>query len=93
MSAARKETRVFRLLNVDGLHARPASLFARAANRYRSEITVEKDGNVVDGKSIMGLLILGAEAGSSLKVTARGEDAAEVLDELERLFKSNFGEE
>jgi len=93
MAGQRKETRVLRVLNELGLHARPASLFAKTAARYDSEITVHKDGNVVNGKSIMGLMMLAAEAGSSLEVTAQGDDAPEVLNELERLFKSKFGEE
>ena len=93
MAAPRKETRVFRVLNELGLHARPASLFVKSANCFVSEITVKRGGNVVNGKSIMGLMMLAAGAGSRLEVTARGEDASEALDELEQLFKSRFQEE
>lgn len=67
-----KLTREFTLLNRYGMHVRPAGLFAKTASRYDAEIEVEKDGNVVSGKSIMALMTLEAVCGSVLKVTAVG---------------------
>ena len=78
------------LLNRYGLHVRPAGLFAREASRFDAEVTVEKDGNVVSGKSIMALMTLEATCGNVLKVTASGPQAAEVLDSLEALVNRKF---
>ena len=85
--------REFKMLNKYGLHARPAALFVKSASRFDSEVTVEKDGNKVSGKSIMGLMTLEASFGSILKVTAQGPDAGEMLDELQALIESKFDEE
>ncbi|MEE2948154.1 MAG: HPr family phosphocarrier protein [Verrucomicrobiota bacterium] len=76
-----------------GLHARPASMFVKKAARFESEILVEKDGEEVNGKSIMGLMMLAAGPGTILTVTAEGSDAAEALNELEQLVNQNFEEE
>ena len=76
-----------------GLHARPASMFVKKATRFKSEILVEKDGEEVNGKSIMGLMMLAAGPGTTLTVTAEGSDAAEALNELEQLVNRNFEEE
>ena len=76
-----------------GLHARPASMFVKKATRFESEILVEKDGEEVNGKSIMGLMMLAAGPGTILTVTAEGSDAAEALNELEQLVNQNFEEE
>jgi phosphocarrier protein HPr len=76
-----------------GLHARPAAMFVRVANRFGAEIWVEKDGEEINGKSIMGLMLLAAGCGSRLKVTAVGDDAAEALKELEALIARKFDEE
>ena len=78
------------LLNKYGMHVRPAGLFAKTASRYDAEIEVEKDGNVVSGKSIMALMTLEATCGSVLKVTAEGPQAEEVLDELAALVARKF---
>lgn len=86
-------TRTFEIRNQYGIHARPAALFVKTAARFDVEVTVEKDGNSVSGKSIMGLMTLEASRGSKLKVTASGPDAQEVLDELQALFESGFDEE
>ena len=75
-----------------GLHARPASLFVRLANRFQCEITVQKGKNKVNGKSIMGIMMLAAGPGSRITVRAVGADAAEALNEIEELVASNFGE-
>jgi phosphocarrier protein len=87
---ADKITREFTLLNKYGMHVRPAGLFAKVASRYDAEVEVEKDGNVVSGKSIMALMTLEATHGAVLKVTATGNQAKEVLDELEALIGRKF---
>jgi phosphocarrier protein len=87
---ADKITREFTLLNKYGMHVRPAGLFAKVASRYDADVEVEKDGNVVSGKSIMALMTLEATHGAVLKVTATGAQAKEVLDELEALIGRKF---
>jgi len=82
-----------KILNQLGIHARPAALIVKASSRFISTITIEKDGNSVSGKSIMGLMTLEASFGSKLRVTIEGEDAEEAMDELIRLFNSRFDEE
>ena len=76
-----------------GLHARPASLFVQTTNKYKSKIRVIKDNLEVDGKSIMGLLMLAAPKGTVLKVVAEGEDEAALVEHLKKLFESRFGED
>ena len=76
-----------------GLHARPAAMFVRVANRFASDILVEKDGEEINGKSIMGLMLLAAGCGSRLKVTATGGDANEMIKSLEELIARKFDEE
>jgi len=71
--------------NKQGLHARPAALFVQLANKFSSAITVSKDGQDVNGKSIMGILMLAAEKGSEILITAEGDDAREALEALEEL--------
>ena len=88
--ADEKQTREFKLQNKYGMHVRPAGLFAKLASRYDSEIEVEKDGNVVSGKSIMALMTLEAVCGTVLKVSAAGPDAKEALDELQALVERKF---
>ncbi len=81
------------IVNVYGLHARPAAEFVKLANRFRSEIWVVKDHLEVNGKSIMGVMMLAAEKGSTITITARGEDAEEAIRELAVLVQRGFGEE
>jgi phosphocarrier protein HPr len=76
-----------------GIHARPAALFVKTANRFECEIFVEKDGERVNGKSIMGLMMLAAGPGSKLLVLAEGEDAAKAVVEIEALIKRKFDED
>jgi phosphotransferase system HPr (HPr) family protein len=76
-----------------GIHARPAAQFVKLASRYSSEIRVEKDGEQVDGKSIMGLMMLAAGHGSVLLLSAEGADAEDALTALEGLVKRNFEED
>ncbi len=100
MSSGRKptesETRVTRDLHVVnklGIHARPAAMFVRIANRFPCHIFVEKDNERVNGKSIMGLMMLAAGPGSKLTVSAEGHEAARAVSELEALVRSKFNEE
>ena len=72
------------------MHVRPAGLFAKTASRYRADVTVEKDGVTVPGRSIMALMTLEAVNGSELIIRATGEEAAKVLDELEALVERKF---
>lgn len=101
MSAARKATdhhpltitKELVVSNKLGVHARPAALFVKTANRFDCEILVEKDGETVNGKSIMGLMMLAAGPGSKLHVQAKGMDAAQAVLELEALMCRKFEEE
>jgi phosphocarrier protein len=76
-----------------GIHARPAAMFVKTANRFDCEVFVEKDGERVNGKSIMGLMMLAAGPGSKILVSVEGKDGAEALDELEALLKRKFDED
>ncbi len=83
-------TKELTLKNKYGMHVRPAGLFAKIASRFNAEVEVEKDGNVVSGKSIMALMTLEAVCGTVLKVSAKGPQAKEVLEELEALVSRKF---
>ncbi|MDD4980759.1 MAG: HPr family phosphocarrier protein [Candidatus Omnitrophica bacterium] len=74
--------------NKQGLHARPAALFVQVANKFDARITVERDKERVNGKSIMGILMLGAEKGSEITVEAEGEDAGLAIIELEKTINN-----
>lgn len=78
------------LRNKYGMHVRPAGLFAKIAARYRADVTVEKDGVVVPGKSIMALMTLEAVNGTTLTIRATGEEAQKAVDELEALVERKF---
>ena len=86
-------SRQFKVLNQYGIHARPAAMFVRTASRYDCDVFVEKGGNRVSGKSIMGLMTLEASRGSKLEVTAQGPGAEEVLNELGELIERRFDED
>jgi phosphocarrier protein HPr len=88
-----KVEREITILNRLGLHARPAAMFVRVAARYRAEIWVDKEGEQVNGKSIMGLMMLAAGQGSKLHIWAEGPDAAEAVRDLEALIKTRFNED
>lgn len=75
--------------NKQGLHARPAALFVQIASRFDSRITVTKDSEVVNGKSIMGILMLGATKGSEIVIEAAGSDAEEAVSELEKIISKD----
>jgi len=76
-----------------GLHARAANLIVQVANRYKAQVTVEKDGMVANAKSIMSLLMLAAGKGSKILIRASGEDAREAVEEIAKLVEGRFGEE
>src|SRR5213593_408711 len=78
------------IVNRLGLHARPAAMFVRIASKFRCEVWVGKEGEEVNGKSIMGLMMLAAGQGSRLQIRCEGPDAEEALSELEALIKSRF---
>ncbi len=83
----------FTIINELGMHARAATRFVQVANRYHADVDVEKDGQTVNGKSIMGVLMLVAAQGSVIRVRARGDDAEEAMAALAELINSKFGEE
>ena len=78
--------------NKMGIHARPAAMIVRVTNKFKSEVYVEKDEEQVNGKSIMGLMMLAAAKGTKVKFLATGEDAAQMLVEIEALFAKKFDE-
>lgn len=79
--------------NAYGLHARPAAEFVKLAGKFESEILVSKDGLEVNGKSIMGVMMLAAEKGSTIQIRARGADARKAVEALVNLVADGFGEE
>lgn len=83
----------FTILNKLGIHARPAAQFVKMANRFQSDIMVEKDGEEVDGKSIMGLMMLAAGHGSVIAVSAEGADEEEALAAIGDLIARKFEED
>ena len=83
----------FTILNKLGIHARPAAQFVKTANRFQCDIYVEKDGEEVDGKSIMGLMMLAAGHGSVISVNAEGADADAALAAIGDLITRKFEEE
>ncbi len=78
--------------NKMGIHARPAAMIVRITNKFKAEVFVEKDDEQVNGKSIMGLMMLAAGKGSKVKFLATGADAAQMMEELEALFARKFDE-
>lgn len=87
------EKAVFKIVNRLGLHARAAAQLVQTANRFAADVTIEKDGNEVNGKSIMGLLMLAAPQGSIISVTVSGNDAAEAMKVIGTLINDGFGED
>ncbi|HVU26183.1 MAG TPA: HPr family phosphocarrier protein [Verrucomicrobiae bacterium] len=86
-------TKELTVSNKLGIHARPAAMFVKTANRFACDIFVEKDGEKINGKSIMGLMMLAAGPGSKLTLHAFGADAQHAIAELEALVKRKFDEE
>ena len=87
------EIQTFTIRNRLGLHARVAALLVKTANRFVSEVTLEKDGLEVNGKSIMGILMLAASKGSKITLKVNGKDSAQAIQVLGRLIEDKFGEE
>jgi phosphocarrier protein len=83
----------FKIVNRLGLHARAAAQLVQTSNRFLSDVTVEKDGDEVNGKSIMGLLMLAAPQGSIIRVRVSGEDAEEAMKVIGTLINDGFGED
>ena len=92
-AAAQKIEKELTVVNRLGLHARPAAMFVRVASRHRAEIWVAKEGEEVNGKSIMGLMMLAAGQGSKLRIRCDGPDADKAMEELEQLIKAGFNED
>jgi phosphocarrier protein len=91
-SAAKTLTKELLVQNKMGIHARPAAMIVRVTNKFKSEVYVEKEEEQVNGKSIMGLMMLAAAKGSTVKFVATGTDAEQMLTELEALFAKKFDE-
>ena len=85
--------REVKIRNPLGLHARAAARFVHTASRFRSRVTVSRNAKSMDGKSILGILLLAASQGAVLRVAAEGEDEAAAVDALATLVESGFGEE
>ncbi len=85
--------RNFVIMNELGLHARAATRFVQTANRFSADIEVEKDGQKVNGKSIMGVLMLVAAKGTTITVRSCGEDAQKAMDALGALIRNKFDED
>jgi len=83
----------FEIVNELGLHARAATKFVQTANKFKCDVDVERDGQVVNGKSIMGVLMLVAAKGTQIIVRGRGADAGECVEALGELVRGRFGEE
>jgi len=90
---AQKIEKELTVVNRLGLHARPAAMFVRIASRHRAEIWVSKEGEEVNGKSIMGLMMLAAGQGSKLRIRCEGPDAEKAMEELEELVNARFNED
>ena len=87
------QTKDLIIQNKSGIHARPAAMFVKVANRFGSDIFVEKDGEKINGKSIMGLMMLAAGPGSKVTVLSKGSDADAAIAELEALVNRKFDED
>ncbi|GAB7027637.1 HPr family phosphocarrier protein [Geotalea toluenoxydans] len=83
----------FTIVNKLGLHARASALFVKTASRFASEIRIEREGVEVNGKSIMGIMMLAAAKGSVIRVKAEGSDEVEVMETLGDLIRNGFGED
>ena len=94
MSGARTAVRrTVEIVNERGLHARASAKFVKTAAQFDAEVTVARDGQCVDARSIMGLMMLGAGPGSQVEIAAEGAQAAEALDTLAQLIADRFDEE
>jgi phosphocarrier protein len=87
------KTATLKIINKAGLHARASTRLVQSANKYRCEVTVSKDGQDVNGKSIMGVLLLVAAKGSTITITCDGDDAPACIESLTQLVQTGFGED
>jgi phosphocarrier protein len=87
------EMQTYTIKNRLGLHARAAALLVKTANKFASEVTIEKDGLEVNGKSIMGILMLAASKGTKITLKVEGRDSVQALQTLGRLIENKFGED
>lgn len=85
--------KIFKITNKHGLHARPAAHLVKVAGQYKSDIKIIKDGYEVNGKSIMGVMMLAAEPGSEVLFVIDGEDEQQALEGIAELFEKNFYED
>lgn len=81
-----------KITNPDGLHARPAAIFVKVANRYTSDLEIKTNDKSVNGKSIIGIMSLGAFYGEEVTLIANGADERELLEDMQKLFENNFQE-
>lgn len=86
-------TRELQIVNKKGLHARASAKFVQCVERFESQVTVTRANETVGGTSIMGLMMLAAAPGTTIKVTAKGKDAAQAMDAIAALVSGRFGEE
>jgi len=93
MSATCEAERTVTIVNKHGLHARPAAEFVKLAGKFRADIFVRKDDLEVNGKSIMGMMMLAAECGTAITIRASGVDATAAVDSLAELIAQRFGED
>ena len=84
--------RSVQIVNKNGLHARPAAEIVKAASKFNADITITRDDLEVNGKSIMGVMMLAAEFGSTVMLRATGPDAEQAIDALSKLIADRFGE-
>ena len=92
-ASAQKAEKEITIVNRLGLHARPAALFVKVASRFRAEVWVKKETEEVNGKSIMGLMMLAAGQGSKLRIRCEGPDADQAIEELEQFINARFNED
>jgi phosphocarrier protein len=92
-ASSQKVSKELTVLNRLGLHARPSAMFVKVCNRHKCDIWVERDGEQVNGKSIMGLMMLAAGQGSRLRITCEGPDAGGAIQEIEDLIQRRFDED
>lgn len=87
------QSKTLLIINKLGLHARAAAKFVATASRFGAKIEINREGKSVNGKSIMGVMMLAASKGTSIEVTAEGEDEVQALEAIEELVNNRFGEE
>ena len=86
------QKKIVKIQNKHGLHARPCSLLVKATSKFRSEFQLQKDDMIVNGKSIMGVMMLAAECGCEIELTVDGVDEIEAMETITKLIESGFGE-